>query len=156
MSVTPNRTIRQRIKDYIYDKLKSMTKDGLDVWQDVMLSAVDDIGNINRPCVGFYALDEENVAWTNNRTTRNLQFVIEFRFAPEENLDVYDLFEYYLGLLQAELFTDHTLGGLAYHIQELSNVPRIVSLDDPSPGGDMVILIQYTTSITNPYTSNGI
>ncbi len=79
----------------------------------------------------------------------------EFTFAPVYgDLDSFDMFRYYLGRIQGQLFGTlerKTLGGLSLDIMETNNQPQIESQDDTAPGGLITYQVYYRAVQGNPF-----
>lgn len=149
------KTIRQQILAYLETLMKDMTDPETDdrVWNNVVKENLDDLDAVQLPALGIEEGDEEPTSVMNPCILKTLRVFIEFRFENKIGVDVYDQFNYYLGILQYRLLPDNTVGGFAYDIKEAGNSPRIVDRNDPRPGGVLILDIHYRHRRDNPYVA---
>lgn len=145
------RTVRQRIIDQLEAKLAAMTDDGETVWRQVFRGDLDDMDNITGSVVAIDCGAEEMTGRTFPCDDYALPVIFQFRFRGGRGRDELDVYQYYLGLLQAALLPDHTLGGMSYDVKELSNSHTIVGVEGVYPGGSLVTEVNYRTRTHNPY-----
>ena len=150
----PPRTIKQQIIANLYALLPGMQVDGRRVWNLVTKERdLSTTANLELPAVGIETGDEETIDVMWPCLNKRLRVFIPFKFSPTMGLDVYDTFDYYLGLLQHRLLVDKTIGGLAIDIHEAGNSPEIADRQDPRPGGVLYVDILYRVRNDNPYLS---
>jgi hypothetical protein len=149
------KTIRQQLIDALYAKIGECkdpdNADGL-VWNLVTRNNLDDVEVTQMPAVGIEEGEEEVFDQMWPVLHKRLPVFIEFRFQNEYGVDVYDKFNYYLGVLQRTLLPEKNLGGIAYDLQERGNAPRIVDKNDNFPGGVLILELLYKVRNDDPYT----
>lgn len=147
------KTVRQNIIDSLYSRMDNMTdpETGEVIWNSVLKDDLEGVEFTQLPALGLYEGDEDttDVMWP--CLLKTLRVFIEFKFGNDIGIDVYDRFNYYLGVLQKTLLVDKNVGGYAYDIQEAGNTPRIVDRNDPLPGGVLIVDIRYRVRNDSPY-----
>lgn len=151
----PTYTIRQKIIQALYLVIATTVDPDTNapVWNNILKENLDDISNEQLPAVGLSEGDEEVLDELYPSITKKLSVFIEFRFENKYGVDIYESFNYYLGVLQKILFTEKNLAGYSYDIQEVGNTPRIVDRNDELPGGVIMIDIYYKHINGNPFAS---
>ena len=148
------KTIRQRIVEALYAILPTITDPDDNtkiVFNNVLRDNLDGVDVDQLPAVGVDEGEEEVVDYINPFVGKKLRVYVEFRF-ENDGVDVYERFNYYLGVLQNALLDNHNLAGLSYDVQEVGNSPRIADRDDTLPGGVLMIDIYYRHLNGNPFT----
>jgi hypothetical protein len=149
-------TVRQRIIGELYDRLancRDPTTGNL-VFNKVVKEDLDETSAQELPIVGFEESEETQAEYLYPFVRKQLSISVEYRFANKKGVDVYDEFNYYLGVLQKTLLTvQNGTGAWAYaeDVSEVGNTPRIVSRNDNRPGGCLVLLIKYRHYNGDPY-----
>jgi len=148
-----NNTIRQNIIGYLYDLLKATADPvtGLALFNNVLKENLDDIDATQLPAVGMEEGEEEVIGEMYPCITKRLSIAVDFKFENKRGVDVYDEFNYYLGVLQNTLFVDRTMGSNGYDIQERGNAPQIMDRNDKRPGGVMYLEVYYKHRTADPY-----
>jgi hypothetical protein len=150
----PPKTIKQQIITNLYGLLPGMEVDGRRVWN--LITKERDLAsatNLEMPAVGIEVGDEETIDLLWPCLNKRVRVFIPFKFSPVMGLDVYDTFDYYLGLLQYRLLADKSIAGLAIDIHEAGNSPEIADRQDPRPGGVLYVDILYRVRNDDPYRS---
>lgn len=145
------RTVRQRILDKLFTKLKNMQDGGKDVWQYVVWGDTEGEDNQKCPMVGLDFGTEDMLNNSFPCSEYELPVILNFRYRGKRGLAEHDVYHYYLGLLQFAMLGDHNLDGLALNVREDSNAPSIVGIEDVYPGGTLVATVIYKTRLHNPY-----
>lgn len=151
----PMRTIRQRILDALFEQLKTardpVTQES--VFNRIVKEDLDVVDAQDFPIAGIEEGEEEVVedAWPCVR--KRLTLFVEFRFQNRIGIDVFDQFNYYLGIVQKTLLYRSESNGLllADAISEAGSVPRIADRNDDRPGGCLVLSLQYRHVTHDPY-----
>lgn len=154
------KTVLQRILDEQMQRLADLEdENGKPVFNHVLGGDISSRPEMEYPVVGVDQGDEEVVSQMWPFIDKNVTITYDFRFLPQseqDDVDVYDLFRYYLGKLQERLFgsvENITLGGLTINVQEAGSNPQIEGIDDPSPGGVLIATITYRHVNGDPYTT---
>lgn len=150
-----SKTVRQNIIDSLYTIVSEMVdpEDLTSIWNNYLKDNLDDIDYAQLPAVGIEEGDEEVEAMMWPCVQKVLKVYIHFKFSVKEGLDVYNTFNYYLGIMQYHLFKDLTVGGYAYNIKEVGNAPEIIDYNDNLPGGVLMVEIYYKHRHDDPYTA---
>lgn len=151
----PMRTIRQQILDALFEQLKTardpVTQES--VFNRIVKEDLDVVDAQDFPIAGIEEGEEEVVedAWPCVR--KRLTLFVEFRFQNRIGIDVFDQFNYYLGIVQKTLLYRSESNGLllADAISEAGSVPRIADRNDDRPGGCLVLSLQYRHVTHDPY-----
>lgn len=150
----PPKTVKQLIVANLYGMLPGMTVDGKRVWNLVTKERdLNTVQALELPAVGIEVGEEETIDVMWPILNKRLRVFIPFKFSNTAGLDVYDTFDYYLGLLQHRLLSDKTIGGLAIDIHEAGNSPEIADRQDQRPGGVLYVDILYRVRNDDPYRS---
>ncbi len=154
-------TIRQQIVNALFEKLEALSRyddPSSLVFNSVGRFELGDISYHQLPAVSLYEGEEATDDNTNQWITKILRVFIEFRFAHQTGLDVYDEYNYYLGELLYGLMQQRKLGVaphyLNYDIQERGNSPRIADRNDDQPGGVLILDVYYRIGNYNPYSKS--
>lgn len=149
-------THKEKIVRAILAVLEAMTDDaGNRLWNAVARGDPDNLSvrAVQVPLVyveeGDDVVSDRLVA---NYADRTLRIYFHVRFERAHDVDPYERFNYYLGLLQYALLPDPVcfLGGLAITIEEVAAVPEVY-VNDNTPGGQFVVDVKYRTPRSNPY-----
>jgi hypothetical protein len=152
----PVRTVRQQILDALFEQLKNardpVTQES--AFNKVVKEDLDIVDVSQFPIAGMEEGEEDVIedAWPCVR--KRLTIFVEFRFQNRIGIDVFDDFNYYLGIVQKTLLYRSESNGLllADAISEAGSVPRIVDRNDNRPGGCLVLSLQYRHVTHDPYT----
>jgi hypothetical protein len=151
----PVRTIRQQVLDALFEQLKTARdpSTGEPVFNRVAKEDLDILEAQEFPAAGIEEGEEEVAedAWPCVR--KRLTVFVEFRFHNKRGVDVFDDFNYYLGIVQKTLLYRTESNGLllADAISEAGSVPRIADRSDNRPGGCLVLSVQYRHVTHDPY-----
>lgn len=158
------KTVQQRITDELRTRISGM-KDvdainssdvTLDLWNNRVQGPIAGSSPLMYPLYTLEQGPEEtsSILWPHEN--KICTFYIEFQFQRwlDTDIDVFQIFRYYLGRLQQRLFGNignTQLGGLAIAVVETSNQPQIESQSDPSPGGLLTFQVHYRIISGDPY-----
>lgn len=154
--IAPNGpTVAQRILYALKAKVEAIEDlgnraDGI-VFRSVHFGDLEDLDNSTMPCAAVDRGLEEKLQSYGGCTTYTLPVFFHWRFTGKLGLDEVDKYQYYLGLVQMAVLSDHNLGGLTTNIEEETNSHSIVGIEGVYPGGTLTTLVTYRTRLHNPY-----
>lgn len=147
-------TVKQRIMLALDEALQAMQVDGEDVWRRTYHGLLDELDNTVNPCASIDFGNEDMLNNTFPCSTYRLPVFIQWKFTGQRGLDEYDMYLYYLGMIQLAMLGEHNLGpapGYSYDVREMDNAHTIIGVEDASPGGYLNIEVHYKTRTHNPY-----
>ena len=149
-------TLREKIVQALKAKLLAMQhEDGQGMWKNVLRGDPDD-QNFQADMGPFVCVEDGDEVvtsqWMHDANKKGLVIYFHVRFPRGIGgaVDAATVFNYYLGKLQATIFSDYRLGGLCHDIQETSNAPQIFTQDNLQ-GGYLAINAEYRHQPMNPY-----
>lgn len=146
-------TLRQTIIDAVLDAIRSITDDGEKVWNTVSQGIpLSGKSGLTLPSVHLIEEEEEVQFQLWPVSDRLLGIVLLFRFQRKIGEPSLRQFNYYLGLLQKNIFNNRHIGGAA-DIKEVSNNPNVDSDSENAAGGELKLIINYRTQYNDPYTA---
>jgi hypothetical protein len=152
-------TVQDRLIEELQRRIREMTHDdGTPMWETVVTGSVDAYSNITAPALGIDQGGEEVVQYLYPLIQKNMTVFLDFRFEKTEGIDPYKVYRYYLGRLQSAFFGDNerqTLGGRVNGISETGSNPQIEGDADSSPGGVLMLLVQYEHYQGDPTRARG-
>lgn len=150
-------TIRQRIIHEMQEILRNMTDgDGsLPVWRATFVGDPFDRDNKNAPFASLDEGTEDVIEMYGGCTRKSLPVLIHFRFNALKGVDEFDLFKYYLGLIQKAFLSLHEDHPLIRDVREDSNSHTILNTTDAYPGGTVVFVVEYDHARHDPYRLAG-
>ena len=155
ISVANGSTVRQRIKLAFETKLANLTDDygeGVgSVFRSIYHGNTEELPNDKAPFAGIEEGTETMEEAYGGCSNYELPMFFSFRFRGDRGVDEVDLYQYYLGLVKKAVLEDHNLGSLTTDIQEESNSPTILGINDAYPGGTLVVIVKYKTRLHDPY-----
>lgn len=146
-------TVRERIVEALLKLLaEAQDRDGKKLFNYCERGNLDEVRGAQLPAVALEEGDEEVFDLMFPYQMKRLNMFVEVRFSASRGVDAFKQFNYYLGELQRLLFTDHTMNGLTYNVQENGNNVEVESRSDPSPGGVLIIYVDYRHLQNDPYS----
>lgn len=145
-------TLKQACIRYLMQVCQNMTNSPTPVWHKVINGNAFQVTAAELPCVGFEEIRTANTELISNIEMKVMRLSVTFQFPPRSDVDRYERFNYYLGLLQRGLLADFTVGGNALDIYEAGNSPDIEGRSDPRPGGHLLLVIRFRHRLGQPYT----
>jgi hypothetical protein len=151
-------TVRQQIIRQLLDILKNMQDHGNPVWHTVYSGDITDLENNTAPFCTLNEGSEDTIEMYGGCTIKELPIIMSFRFRAYKGIDVLDQYKYYLGLLQhtfLPIHEDDQNYPLIRDIREEANTHTSLGQDDAQPGGDLVLILQYSHARNDPYRRAG-
>jgi len=154
-AATMTRSVLQRITAEYYKRINEMVnEDNERLWNNVVNGPIISNNGLVLPICCIWQGPEQTIRDFWPLKEQVVTYYVEFRFGRYENLDSQDVFQYYLGKLQARLFgvpANILLGGLTSNVLETDNHPEIESENDPMPGGMLIFQAYYRHWNGDPY-----